>query len=250
MGYYLGGGLCLLIAVIGFFALGAARRKREDILGTETYGAGEIEDVYKTMKEEMIDGDFSFPCQLKGMIRAENPLKAPLSGKRGVWRRSLVERQRQETSWDTDDQGRRTKRTRQFWETVSDETDRCDFYIVDETGRTLVRSRGAKIIGEHLVHDRYEKEPGYGETRVLGHRRREWLIPMDVPVYALGHVTDEGGELAMQHVGKDSRYFISLKGERELVEHLGGKVRFWKVGVPIFGVLGVLLIILGIFEPF
>jgi len=249
MGFYIGGGACLLIAIIGFFVLGAAKRKREDIMGTETYSSKEIQEVYKTTKEEMLDGEFSFPCELKGSIEADSPVTAPMSGKRGVWYRSTVERQRQETHWTTDKKGRRRKTTRQVWETVSDEKDRCDFHVVDESGRTLVRSSGAEIIGAHIVFDRYEKEPGYGDNRVLGHRRQEWLVPVGVPVYALGHVTDRGGELAMQDVDGDDRYIISLKSERELVEGLGGRVKLWRVLVPVLGVIGVGLIVLGLFNP-
>lgn len=250
MGFYIGGGLSLLIAVIGFFVLGSAKRKREKIIGTETYSAKEIREVYQTTKDEMLEGEFSFPCELKGVIAADDPVTAPMSGKRGVWYRSVVERQRQETRWTTDNKGRRRKQVQQIWETVSDETDRSDFYVTDESGRIPVRSEGAEIIGAHVVYDRFEKEPGYGENRVLGYRKQEWLVPLDVPVYALGHVTDRGGSLAMQATGgDDDRYIISLKSERELVEGLEGRVKLWRVLVPVLGVIGAALILLGVFDP-
>ncbi|MCK4594025.1 hypothetical protein KAU45_05945 [bacterium] len=244
IGFFIGGGVCLLIAVIGFFVLGAAKRKREDILGTETYSAGEIKDVYKTSKEEMLDGAFNFPCELKGTIGADRLLTAPLSRKRGVWYRSLVERQRQVTELVKDSQGRRRKKVSRVWETVSDETDAADFFIVDESGRTKVAVRGAEIIGALVVHDRFEPEKGFGDNRVLGYRKREWLIPDGANVYALGVVTDAGGELAMRKTGED-RFIVSLKSEQELVKELTGRVKAWRVLTPVLGVVGVLLIVAG-----
>jgi hypothetical protein len=244
MGFFIGGGVCLLIAVIGFFILGAAKRKQEDIVGTETYSAAEIADVYKTSKEEMLDGSFKFPCELKGTVDAERFLTAPLSGKRGVWYRSLVERQRQVTELVTDSKGRRQKRVSQVWETVSDETDSVDFHVVDGSGRTRVAVKGAEIIGAHVVHDRFEPEKGFGDNRVLGYRKQEWLIPEGVNVYALGVVTDAGGELAMRKTG-DDRFIVSLKSEQELVKELTGRVRAWRVLTPVLGVIGVLLVAAG-----
>ncbi len=244
MGFLIGGGVCLLIAVIGIFVLGAAGRKREDILGTETYSAGEILDVYKTSKEEMLDGAFSFPCELKGTIGSDRFLTAPLSHKRGVWYRALTERQRQVTELVKDSQGRRQKKVSQVWDTVSDETDAADFYIVDESGRMKVVIKGAEIIGAQQVYDRFEPEKGFGDNRVLGYRKREWLIPDGANVYALGVVTDDGGELALRKTGED-RFIVSLKSERELMKELTGRVKTWRVLTPVLGVIGVLLIVAG-----
>jgi hypothetical protein len=244
MGFFVGGGVCVLVAVIGFFILGAARRKQADIVGTETYTAAEIADVYKTSKEDMLEGAFSFPCELKGTVDADRYLTAPLSGKRGVWYRSLVERQRQVTEMVTDSQGRRRKRVTQVWDTVSDEKDAVDFYVVDASGRTRVAVKGAEIIGAHVVHDRFEPEPGFGDDRVLGYRKQEWLIPEGVNVYALGVVTDAGGALAMRKTG-DDRFIVSLKSEQELVRELTGRVRAWRVLTPLLGIVGVLLVVAG-----
>ncbi len=244
MGFFVGGGVCVLIAVIGFFILGAARRKQADIVGTETYSAAEIADTYKTSKEDMLDGAFSFPCELKGTVDAEGNLTAPLSGKRGVWYRSLVERQRQVTEFVTDSQGRRQKRVSQVWDTVSDETNAVDFYVVDASGRMKVAVKGAEIIGAHVVHDRFEPEKGFGDNRVLGYRKQEWLIPEGVNVYTLGVVTDAGGGLAMRKTG-DDRFIVSLKSEQELVRELTGRVRVWRVLTPLLGIVGVLLVVAG-----
>ena len=244
MVFFVGGGVCVLVAVIGFFVMGAARRKQADIVGTETYTAAEIADTYKTSKEEGLDGSFSFPCELKGTVAAEGYLTAPLSGKRGVWYRSLVERQRQVTELVADAQGRRQRRVSQVWETVSDETDAVDFYVVDGSGRTKVAVRGAEIIGAPIVHDRFEPEVGLGDNRVLGYRKQEWLIPEGANIYALGVVTDAGGELAMRKSGAD-RFIVSLKSEQELVRELTGRVKVWRVLTPVLGIVGVLLVAAG-----
>jgi len=247
MGFFVGGGVCILIAVIGFFILGAARRKQADIIGTETYTASEIADVYKTSKEEMLDGAFRIRCELKGTAAGDELLAAPLSGKRGVWYRSLVERQRQVTEFITDSQGRRQKRVSQVWDTVSDETNAVDFFVADDSGRTRVVVKGAEVIGAHLVHDRFEPEAGFGDNRVLGYRKREWLVPDGVNVYALGTVSDEGGALAMRKTG--DRFIVSLKSEQELVRELTGRVKAWRVLVPLLGVVGVLLAAAGFIVP-
>jgi hypothetical protein len=244
MGFFVGGGVCILIAVIGFFVLGAARRKQADIVGTETYSASEIADTYKTSKDEGLDGSFSFPCELKGTVAAEGYLTAPLSHKRGVWYHSRVERQRQVTELVADAQGRRQRRVSQVWETVSDETDAVDFYVVDGSGRTKVAVKGAEIIGAPIVHDRFEPEPGFGDNRVLGYRKQEWLIPEGVNVYTLGVVTDAGGELAMRKTG-DDRFIVSLKSEQELVRELTGRVKVWRFLTPALGIVGVLLVAAG-----
>ena len=248
MYFYLGGGVLLLIAIIGFFVLGSAKRKRERMLGTETYSAAEITAVYEDTKAEMIGGPFIMPCELKGRIDTPSPLTAPFSRKKGIWVHSLTERQRQYVDWVTNpNTKKRRKILRQVWETVSDETNSVDFYVKDESGRIRVSPQGAELIGKIEVFDNYEQEPGRGEERILGHRRREWIIPTGVPVYVLGVVSDVAGDLIMRRSGDDEKEFIiSLKSERELVKQLGSTVQGWRVAVPVCGVLGAGLIVIGI----
>lgn len=136
-------------------------------------------------------------------VALDRPVVAPFTAVECVWYRSVLEKE------ERDDEGR----TR--WSTVSDESCVAPFWVEDDTGRVLVRPRGASV---YASERRRVEHPG-PPTRHTGlmllarleagpalppmldsarYRSTEWLIRPGEAVYVLGEATLRADAVALE----------------------------------------------------
>jgi E3 Ubiquitin ligase len=126
------------------------------------------------------------------------------------------------------------------------------FYVEDSSGRILVEPDGAEWDPETLVD---EFQPGglpqqllqqmVSNTRFVGTRYRERIVPLQKRAYLLGEARDAGG-LALRKPEKGGRFLISLKSEEQLVESAKSSAQGFKIGAMVCALLGAGLLLAGL----
>ena len=86
-----------------------------------------------------------------------------------------------------------------------------------------------------------------GGERTLGYRYTESILPVDAPVYVLGTVQGGGGIGASPPGDAGQRFVVSHRSEEALGQSLGRTVLWLGVGGVAALVVGLILLVVGIF---
>lgn len=117
------------------------------------------------------------------------------------------------------------------------------FEIEDVSGRAAVLPEGAIIEGVEAVARQEQSEAGaacagaIGEDVTLCRRYKEMHLPLDVEIYVLGVVGDEGRIGAPPPGRKDQRFLISVKPEEARSAELGNRGK-WMLGAGVACLIG------------
>ena len=194
--------------------------------------------------------------EVKGTLRCEEPLTSEMAGKTCAYYVATVTREYLERDHDDDDVGsdRRT-------EVISQNTQFAPFSVEDATGSVPVNAEGAEVDARQVVN-RFERNTGNegpsislggatlnigGGERTIGYRYTESILPVDAPVYVLGTV-QEGGEIGAPPPGeRGHRFVVSHRSEEALGQSLGKTVLWLGVGAIGAFVVGIVLLVIGIF---
>ena len=194
--------------------------------------------------------------EIKGTLRCEEPLTSEMAGQTCAYYSATVTREYLERDHDDDDVGsdRRT-------EILSQNTRFAPFSVEDATGSVPVNAEGAEVDAREVVN-RFERNTGNegpsislggatlnlgGGERTIGYRYTESILPVDAPVYVLGTV-QESGEIGAPPPGEAGhRFVVSHRSEEALGQSLGKTVMWLGVGAVGAFVLGVVLLVIGIF---
>lgn len=165
--------------------------------------------------------------EVKGTLRCENPLKSEMVEQECAYYLSQVIREYQETDHDADGD----TRTRRRSETLASNEQFAPFVVEDASGVVGVRGEGAEVDVLEVMN-RFEKDgEGTGITiggatvrlgdreRTLGYRYKESVLKVDMPVYVLGTVQEDGQIGAPTSEDEDSegsRFLISYRSEEQL----------------------------------
>lgn len=170
--------------------------------------------------------------ELKGqVVPLHEPMRAPMSGQLCVWYRFSVQEEF------------RDKRRHHKWVTIASGREEHDFLIEDETGRAIVRPKGAEFFLDDELHgvtallnradDRaidamrrvgVKADGFFGRMRNL--RYVERLIPPGEELYVIGRarpcgqVEAQGSGATVVIDRKGSDFLISDKNEEKLSSHL------------------------------
>jgi hypothetical protein len=243
--------ILLLFAVIFMVAGGAllyfrSRNKQKAALmgQTETSNASDVSGLAPGTLVEV-----------KGTLRCEEPLTSEMAGERCAYYSSQVVREYLERDYDDDDVGSDRRS-----EVVAQNEQFAPFSVEDETGSVAVNAEGAEVDARQVV-DRFERNTGGdgpsislggttinlgGGERTLGYRYTERILPVVAPVYVLGTVQDGGGIGASPAEG-GQRFVVSHRSEEALGQSLGKTVLWLGVGGIAALVVGVILLVIGIF---
>lgn len=193
--------------------------------------------------------------EVKGTLRCEESLTSEMAGERCAYYSSQVMREYLESDYDDDDVG-----TDRRSEVVAQNEQFAPFTVEDGTGSVAVNAEGAEVDAKQVVN-RFERNTGGdgssislggvtiqlgGGERTLGYRYTESILPVDAPVYVLGTVHEGGGIGAPPEDG-DHRFVVSHRSEEALGQSLGKTVLWLGVGAIAAIVLGVILLVIGIF---
>jgi E3 Ubiquitin ligase len=195
--------------------------------------------------------------EVKGTLRCEEPLTSEMASERCAYYSSKVIREYLERDHDDDDDVGSDRRS----EVISQNEQFAPFSVADSAGSVAVNAGGAEVDAKQVVN-RFERNTGSegpsisvagatlhlgGGERTLGYRYTESILPVDAPVYVLGTVQENGGIGAPPPGDEGQRFVISHRSEEALGQSLGKTVLWLGVGAIGALVLGVILLVVGIF---
>jgi hypothetical protein len=193
--------------------------------------------------------------EVKGTLRCEAPLTSEMAGTSCAYYSSKVIREYMERDYDDDDGGSDRRS-----EVIAQNEQFAPFVVEDDSGTAAVNAEGAEVDAKQVVN-RFERDTGNegsfslggmtinlgGGERTIGYRYTESILPIDASVYVLGTVQDGGGIGAPSSGEEGHRFVVSHRSEEALGQSLGKTVLWLGVGGVGALVLGVILLVIGIF---
>ena len=194
--------------------------------------------------------------EVKGTLRCEEPLTSEMSEKSCAYYSSKVIREYMERDYDDNDTGSDRRS-----EVVAQNEQFAPFVVEDDSGTVAVNAEGAEVDARQVVN-RFDRNTGNegpsislggatinlgGGERTIGYRYTESILPVDAPVYVLGTVQEGGGIGAPTSGEEEHRFVVSHRSEEALGQSLGKTVLWLGVGGVGALVLGVILLVVGIF---
>lgn len=261
---WIAGLVLIAISAVLAFCYRSQKRRLGAIQSTQTSQVQLLRELAQSMKEGVGEGAFTYLTEIKGKIVCKVPLQSELEGVECVYYSMRIEREYEETYYETDQEGRRTRRTRTSSDTVAENKRSTLFLVDDNTGQIQVDPDGADFVTEKVV-SRFEAggEPSGGELRLgsfslrlpsltgdrrtLGYRFEEEAIPVGRNIYVLGEATELNGELRVQRP-QEGQFIISLKGEEELVRQSQSATTWLLVGSIASALIGVGLLVAGLVQ--
>jgi hypothetical protein len=240
----IGGIILIIVAVICFFVARSNASSLHAMNAADTYTAQLLVEVHRKITSSLGAQGLAQPCELEGTIECDNPLKGPVSGQPCVAYTYTQSREYEERVTSTDSEGKRQTTVERRSEQLKSEDRRVNFYVRDETGRTLVLPDGAEL---DLVESgkRFDEvdQPWTGATRTLGQSHLERSIAPGTRVYTLGCAVDRQGAPAIARHPSDSkqRFLISRRSERELAGSAATWARNLYYAAAGAGVIGLIL---------
>ena len=267
-------GAFLLIAAVAFhFQYKKIAKDLQEMRATDTSTVAQIQDTYAEIVDELGSSrDFRERVELKGTIRCDSPLKAEMSQRNCVYYEIRIERERESLETVTDASGNSSRRVTRKKETIQNSKQSAAFFLVDETGEISVFPEKARIdTVESFKSYEDANDPGNGssrmqfgnfrvdiktatnrpDSRVLGYHARERLLPVDIPCYVLGEVTNETGKLAVRApADANGAFIISYKTEAQLIGGKSAAAKNTNIASIALGILGLLGVAFGLMSPF
>lgn len=239
--------LLIVAGVLGYLSQ-SAKNKLLEMAGAETFTAASLKETADAVAKEIGAGSFRQKGEVKGVVRTEKPLVSELKQISCVYYESSVREEYEEVYYERDSQGREQRRTRTHTKELRDNRAGVPFYVEDATGRILVRPDGAEWDPETVVN---EFQPGgipqlgmmlNSNTRFVGTRYREVVVPLGKRVYVLGEATDAGG-LGITKPEKEGKFLISLKSEEQLSSEAKSASSGYRIGALLCALVGLGLMV-------
>lgn len=246
-------GLVLIGIAVGlYFARQRALNKVMNIKYHETSKASDVVSIYNELKLELGEGNYSGNIvELSGIGSSSNPLMAEHSNSACLYYKAQVTREYEYTETERDSEGNSKTVTRRGSETVSNNERYIPFYLDDGSGaKIMVDMEGAE---KHTVQsvDRFENNApsgfsiniggGYSNSRTLGFRYKEHIIPNNSKLYVLGEASDRRGEFGIikPKDSKDNNFIVSTKSEEEIIKSTQSSAGMYMVFAIIAAIAGV-----------
>jgi hypothetical protein len=147
---FVGIGLCVLAVILLAVSL-SQKNKLYQMQSTETLTAKALADSASDVAKEIGPGSFNQVTEVKGKSVCDNPITSELAQRECVYYSMRITREYEEDYWDTDSQGRRTRRTRRGSDTVASNVRSTPFYIQDGTGKIKVNPEGCLAVTEKAM---------------------------------------------------------------------------------------------------
>lgn len=267
----------LFIGVVLFVSGKKAQKKALSLYATENFTAGALQSLYRSVAGEIGTGSFRRMVNLHGTVESPNPLTAEVSGKPCVAYRTEVEREIEETYYETNSKtGARERKTRRTKATVSSNRRSIPFTLQDEDGTVTVNPEGTQpdmvkildkyepanspnvqLTGNAVTWERHTfravsgvalgmSMPREGQ-RILGYSFREYILPLNQAVFIHGEATDEPGTLQIaKPSARGENFIISRRTKEQVITSSQKHSRTASLAAPILFVVGAVLIIAGI----
>lgn len=229
-----------------------------DIKYYETSPVVDVVDTYNQLKDELGVGNYSGNIvEVIGQGIADNPLTAEHSKRDALYYEAKITREYEVTVESRDKDGNLTRNRERRTETVADNTQYVPFYVNDGSGgQILVDMQGAKKDTIESF-DKFEREApsgfnisfGGSNSKTIGYRYSERIIPNNTKLYVLGEVSDRRGELSIIKPSEKGKPFIvSTKSEDELIKSAESSAKWSMIGAIVLAITGVAMIIGSFFQ--
>lgn len=184
-------------------------------------------------------------------------LRAPATDRECAWYRLTISERIRNTSRDSDG----STSTSEHEKVVSEEKSPDPIVVDDGTGVIRIDPLTAQVDRPVQTFDRLEKPPTTEQTTVsfgklslslssadgvIGIRKREEIIPIGSTIYVLGGAFDVDG-VGTIGTPTSGHFIISLRSAEELLQAAKLRTRVWSLAGAGLGVLGVVLIVIGVF---
>lgn len=258
---------------LGLFGLAWFLRTQRDRVGkellkirsTDTSTVAELKQLQESIAAEIGGGSFQQVVELKGTIEVKHPLTSELGEEKCVYYRTNIEEEYERTYYETDDEGKRVRKTSRDTRKLAGNETSIRFQLEDATGKIFVNPNHANIEALQVV-DHYESYGGERkiryrnfkldhspkqskEHRILGYRFQEWVLRTGTPIYVLGEVNDRDNQLMVDKPqDAEQPFIITYKTEAELIEEKKGTQTALKIGFWVAIVCGILSILIGFFS--
>jgi hypothetical protein len=257
------GGVLLALSPVFFIAMRASKNKLGQMQGTETSTCAQLEETRLQVESGVGPGSFIQRAEVKGRAETEDPLKAEFSLAPCVAYSVKLEREYEETVWETDSEGRRVQRNRRGSEVLSSNERRMPFRLRDATGGIKVVPDGAELVMDTGLSKFESSLPGErfslgsfafdvaraalgAGRRTLGYRYEEKLIPLGRDLYVLGEAAAPSGELLIRRSStKGEKFLISVKSEEELTARAMKGAKGLMAGAIVAAAAGAVIIVIG-----
>lgn len=243
-------GIILLVAaVICFFIARSQAGRLSEMNAADTYTAQLLRDIHAKVTGSLGADALAQRCEVEGVIECDQPLLAPLSSTACVAYSYTIDREYEEDVTRTDDKGRRSTSTEKRSETMQSDDRRTNFWVRDESGRTLINPDEAEL-DLATTADRFDAARGAqsGRTRTLGHRHTERALVVGARVYVLGWAVDYQGQPMISRGPRDKpgTYLIHRGNERELAKSTAATARGLYIAAGGSIALGLVLVLIGL----
>ncbi len=239
-------GFILLAVAVGCYFGGRSQAgKLRTISVTDTYSAQMVQDLYSQVVPTLGAEALAQVCEVAGVIEAEQPLSAPLSGTPCVAYSLQVSREYEADVTTTDSNGVKKTTTERRSETVESREQKVRFFVRDATGRVLIDPAEAELDLAASI-DRTDVPPAHAPARTLGYRRAERMLPVGTQVYILGTIVANAGTpvIARDPRGKQ-KFLISRRSEQELISEASSAARWFYYAAGGAGGVGLVLLVAG-----
>ncbi len=256
----------IIILALGLIALAVFlfirhQKQYRLIKDMRSLGLSTVQEVLQTWEEMQLSiGPRSYRhfIELRGNPNTDSPIIGEFSKRPCVYCHSEIRREYEELVTNRDSQGRMRQHWERREEVISDNTNRLNFSLSDNTGAVDISVQGAhffpiKVLDRFEQGDSQHKIPvsgisiGNRGTRTLGFRYLEEIIPINQPIYVLGEANDRDGTLQVSlPENQDSeakRFIISAKSEEALTQELESSNKSMLIGAIIAFVIALTIIV-------
>ncbi len=263
MGFYIGGAILFIIAIILFIIQRKRSGKLHHIEYNETTSINQIIENHNEMSGSFGPGSFSLYSEVKGIATANSPIRTEFSQQECVYYKSTVTREYEVLEKTKDASGKTSKRWVRKSEVVSNNENKShDFVIKDNSGEILLQTEGSELHTKKTF-SKFEEgndDPKGGlnisigsfsissgsNYRTIGFKYEEYAIPTRTPLYVIGDANDRSGRLQISKPTDKRPFIVSTKSEDEIIKQLSSSAKWMFYGAIGCATVGFALIITGL----
>lgn len=255
------GGIFLIAAIVLFFVRRSQQAKLMTVQTAEPATVGHLMQTAEAIAQDIGRGNWREQVKMSGTIRCDRPLQSELKQEDCVYYSMRVQREYEEWVTTTNSEGKQERKLEKKSDTVASNTRSTPFFLNDGTGEIEVIPDGANIETISILDEFQPVRSGsttisYGrfsrsrsnDSSTLGYRYQESILPLDRRIFVVAMATDSSETLTLRKpLNGRYKFLISLQDEEILIQSTKGAIKALWVALWITGVLGVLLIVIGIF---
>ncbi len=254
--------LVLLIAGIIFYLYFRKVKKQYDnISRVERSSVDVIQENHEHFLIEFGKDTYQQYVELSGTVKSDNPLIAPVTGTSCVYAEHRITRSYEVQVQERDNQGRLVTRTQIRSDALSSNRQSLPFQLIDNEKEIEILPEGADIFPVQSYNTNVSSldprlagklglSTSYPYGRTTGFHISEKIIPLGQPLYVLGEANDRTGKLAVSKPRDKAQSFIlSTTQEDVLLQKLGSRLKWFRLGFLVSIILGtgtLILFILGL----